>query len=211
MAAFECDHCSVRCSVDIATFVDDGQSTRGSVWQIWKFVCPECGMPNVIVTDGSGIPRGAGTEYRLTTDFSGMSNAVPADLLEAFREAREVLRISPRASAVLSRLILQHLLAIHGFKGGTLFHHIRELRESNDPRDNLPQSLSEALDGIRGFGNLGAHPNADSESGRLILVEEGEAEWCLHVLERLIEHYYVNPARDKQVLEALELKRKRSR
>ena len=211
MASYKCDHCGVHCSAEIATVVGNGQAWNQERWTIWKFVCPACGYPNVIVTNANRVPLGVQSDYRLTSDLGAFSDAIPSELLDAFREAREVLAISPRACSILARFILQHMLSLNGFKGRTLFDQVNRLRETEDPSYALPSSLKDSLDGIRGFGNLGAHPEADPDSGHLLNVEDGEAEWCLHVLERLFEHLYINPARDSNAMEALRKKQDKAR
>ena len=42
---------------------------------------------------------------------------------------------------------------------------------------------------------LAAHPMKTKNSGEIVEVEDGEAEWLLDVLEELMDFYYAGPAR----------------
>jgi hypothetical protein len=43
-------------------------------------------------------------------------------------------------------------------------------------------------------GNFAAHPMKSQQSGAVLDVEPGEAEWNLDVLEQLFDFFYVQPA-----------------
>lgn len=60
----------------------------------------------------------------------------------------------------------------------------------------LPPYIEELLlDAVRHFSNFAAHPEKDIATGEIIDVEPGEAEWCLEIVEKLFDHYFVQPAR----------------
>ena len=48
----------------------------------------------------------------------------------------------------------------------------------------MPEHIRGAIDHIRHYGNYGAHPIKSDETGDIVEVEPGEAEWTLDVLER---------------------------
>ncbi len=48
-----------------------------------------------------------------------------------------------------------------------------------------------------------AHPLSDVTSLQIIDVEQGESEWCLELVERLFDHYYIRPAMDESRLAEL--------
>ena len=48
---------------------------------------------------------------------------------------------------------------------------------------------------IRNIGNFGAHPVKDANTGEIVDVEPGEAEWLLDVLESLFDSAFVQPKR----------------
>lgn len=105
-----------------------------------------------------------------------------------FRDASAVFPISQKASAALSRQCLQAILVDKG--GATK----RDLADQIDEvLDKLPTHLAANVDAIRHVGNFAAHPIKSKSTGEIADVEEGEAEWCLDVLEQLFDHY-VAPA-----------------
>ena len=116
---------------------------------------------------------------------------VPKDLATDYGEACLVLSDSAKASAALSRRCLQHLLRDTAkAKPSDLSNEIQELFE----RGTLPSHIAESLDAIRNIGNFAAHPIKSRNSGEVLDVEPGEAEWNLDVLESLFDFYFVQPA-----------------
>jgi hypothetical protein len=110
------------------------------------------------------------------------------DFLEAFK----VLQISPKASAALSRRILQHIFREElGINEKSLAKEIDEFLQKTD----VPSGLREIVDAIRNVGNFAAHPLKDTNTGQIVEVEEGEAEWLLEVNEALFDFVFVQPRR----------------
>ena len=62
------------------------------------------------------------------------------------------------------------------------------------------------LDQVRVIGNFSAHPLKDTNSGEIVDVEPGEAEWNLDVLDELFDFYYVKPAAIKAKTDQLNQK-----
>ena len=58
----------------------------------------------------------------------------------------------------------------------------------------------------RNIGNFAAHPIKSTNSGEIVEVELGEAEWTLDVLEGLFDFYFVQPAQIQAKKEALNKK-----
>jgi hypothetical protein len=59
----------------------------------------------------------------------------------------------------------------------------------------LPSHLAEAIDAVRSLGNFAAHPLKSTNTGEVLDVEPGEAEWLLEVLEQLFDFYFIQPAK----------------
>jgi hypothetical protein len=83
---------------------------------------------------------------------------------------------------------------------------IAALLNEPDPAKAIPTALRQTVDVIRNFGNFSAHPITDQTTLQVIPVEEGEAEWCLDILEEMFDHYYVKPERAKERKAALDAK-----
>ncbi len=122
------------------------------------------------------------------------SEAIPQALKEDYLEACEVLEISPKASAVLSRRVLQGILKEQGCDSRNLHQQIIDVLAQDGPAA-LPGSLRDTIDVIRHFGNFSAHPITQETTLQLVDVEPDEAEWCLQIVEELFRHYYVEPDR----------------
>jgi hypothetical protein len=164
--------------------------------------CPECqGLIIVIRT---------GTYYEHDFDSRTMSEyeteiiyprptgrrPIPGEVPESYRldfdEACSVLLASPKASAALSRRILQHVLRDHlKVRKQTLDKEITEFIT----RPGIPSQLAGAVDAIRTVGNFAAHPLKYQNTGEIVEVELGEAEWLLDVLESLFDFCFVQPSK----------------
>jgi hypothetical protein len=128
---------------------------------------------------------------------------VPDPYAQDFTEAARVLPDSPKASAALSRRIVQHLLRDKGgFGPSNLNNEIDAAIEDG----GLPSGLADDLDALRTVGNFAAHPIKSTHTGEVVEVEPGEAEWVLGLLEDLFDLFFVRPARRDAEREALNAK-----
>lgn len=88
---------------------------------------------------------------------------MPEEIVQDFREAREVIQISPRASCALLRLCIQKICILQGKQGRNLNRDIGDLVLSG-----LSTQTQRALDVVRIIGNRAVHPSEifddDSES-----------------------------------------------
>ena len=102
-----------------------------------------------------------------------------------------MLADSPKAAAALGRRCLQNLLRDHvKVEPGDLSSEIQQVLDSG----KLPSGLHESIDAIRNIGNFAAHPMKSHQTGLILNVEPGEAEWTLDVLEELFDFHFVLPA-----------------
>jgi hypothetical protein len=129
-----------------------------------------------------------------------LSPLVPKEYADDYYESQKVLHISPKSSAALSRRCLQKLLEEKAeIKKRDLSHQIQEVLDSNQ----LPSYLSKEIDSIRNIGNFASHPLKSTDTGQIIDVESGEAEWTLHVLKELMDFYIIRPIELQKKKEAL--------
>jgi hypothetical protein len=198
MAAMKCPHCTIAFTWTASQHQGAGQDSDG-YWQFESTKCPECGKIIIqlvlLVTD----PRAPSTfvEKRRRTVQPRATNRppcppqVPAPIRTDYLEACLVLEDSPKASAALSRRALQHILRdAAGVKPGNLADEIDQVVASK----KLQSSVAGGLNAVRHIGNFAAHPTASKNTGEIIDVEPGEAEWNLDVVEALMDVYYVQPA-----------------
>lgn len=170
--------------------------------------CPACGKPIVGLEELHFQPESEprevwGDKILLWPRYGSREPAppeVPPEIAKDYQEAALTLPVSAKSSAALSRRCLQAVLRGAGFSQ----HDLAKQIEAALP--TLPSHLSENLDAIRNVGNFAAHPTKDQNSGAILDVEPGEAEWNLDVLEDLFDFYYVQPALAKKKRDALNAK-----
>lgn len=169
------------------------QSVSDGHWRERHCECPACERTIIEVMN-----KTLNSGYWQQVVPKGISRtALPLEIndeqtINDYKEACLVLPDSAKASAALSRRCLQHILREKaGVKKSDLSTEIQEVIDSN----KLPADLSDNLDYIRNIGNFAAHPNKSTNSGEIIEVEPGEAEWNLTLIEELMDFYFVRPAR----------------
>jgi hypothetical protein len=158
-------------------------------------LCPTCRQLIIQITrsdlSNPKLIRALDLVYPKGISRTPISPEVPLEFAQDYKEACLVLPDSAKASAALSRRCLQHLLrAKAGVKPSNLNREIQDLIESKQ----LPSTLSEPVDAIRNIGNFAAHPMKSTNTGEILEVEPGEAEWLLDILEGLFDFYFVQPA-----------------
>lgn len=196
----KCPHCSV------AYNVEDAQHHVGSDGDTLLVVvssrCPECHRPVVrlvkqeTVQLAGGYPAplaGVGNQvvewvYPRSATRQPIPAGMPANAIQDYKEACETLSASPKASAALSRRVLQFVLQDKaGASQADLVNQIDHVLKNGD----LPNHLKADLDAVRWVGNLAAHPIKEVATGAILEVTPDEAEWTLSVVEALFDHYYV--------------------
>ncbi|MGP1666741.1 MAG: DUF4145 domain-containing protein [Rhodanobacter sp.] len=196
----KCPHCQVvfhdRSAVhQFATDVD-------AFWYVENRTCPACSRfvmelisKSKARIGGGGIVAGNELSRELirprTASRPRPPIQVPDEFVVDYVEASRIIGDSPRASAALSRRCLQHILREKaGVKRGDLASEIDHVLASSI----LPSHLAEAIDSVRNIGNFAAHPVKSTNSGELLPVEPGEAEWTLDTLDGLFDFFFVQPS-----------------
>jgi len=200
----KCPHCSIHFhdNWQSSTFRRDGSflSSSEGYWAYRSARCPECGDVTIEIGETTGIQE-IRAEWRqvypIGANRGPVPPEVPPEIARDYVEACNVLPISPKASAALSRRCLQNMLHAHSYKAKDLAKEIDLLLNEPDRTKALPHKLRVTVDGIRNFGNFSAHPIDDKTTLQVIHVEPHEAEWCLEIVEELFEHFYVGPAAAK--------------
>jgi Domain of unknown function (DUF4145) len=205
----KCPHCLVTFDDFWApSFIGDDADGK---WTVYDSVCSNCqrriiGLSPQLVSQAARVRlkpafRESLTFIRPKGAARPVPTEVPKELAAEFTEACVVLPDSAKASAALSRRCLQHLLREHvKVKKADLSKEIQEVLDSG----KLPSHLADSIDGIRNTGNFAAHPNKSTNTGEIIDVEPGEAEWNLDTLEGLFDFYFVQPERTRARRAALQ-------
>jgi len=164
--------------------------------------CPACNKITIVLEQG--VPSTDPVEqviYPLCTQRAPVPPEVPATIKIDYEEAAMVLPLSPKGSAAISRRCLQTVLVD---AGKATKKNLSDQIDEVTPK--LPAYLEKVLDQVRVIGNFSAHPLKDTNSGAIVDVELGEAEWNLDVLDELFDFYYVKPAAIKAKTDQLNQK-----
>lgn len=142
------------------------------------------------------MPRSTGRVY---------PEYIPKVLLEDYHEAWLIKDLSPKAAATLVRRCLQGMIRdFCNIKKGTLNEEIKALRALIE-KSEAPQGVSiqtvDAIDQVRGIGNIGAHMEKDIDL--IVPVEPGEVDLLLGLVEMLFDEWYIARHRRDERLTAI--------
>lgn len=212
-----CPYCDVVARMDFeetsSSYPFDEDDKKGLGYGVAWDHCPEC--------EGFVIVYRAGKYVKTSSEYysfgqltevqeenilypRNMTRKVAPEVPERygkdFIEACVTLPVSPKASAALSRRLLQDIL-----------HNEYSINERNLQQEidkfiglkDVPSYLADAVDAVRNVGNFAAHPLKGSNTGEVVDVEPGEAEWLLEVLETLFDFTFVQPKRLEERKQAL--------
>jgi hypothetical protein len=202
----KCPHCGVGIAENFTRGANvqhqnaryKGRNFPALLWVLLGQQCPECRESIIFLEPATLLQpnQPAQADARLLVYPQNKSmRQVPAEVTDPYKqdfiEACNVLPISPKASAALSRRTLQAILRDKAdTKNKDLFDQIDEVVNSG----KLPSHIQEGLHAVRDIGNFGAHEIKSKVTGAIVDVETGEAEWNLDVLESLFDFYFVQPA-----------------
>ena len=215
-----CPHCSVAIYPDWKTGLIHDFPEAEAHWRWEAMECPSC--HNIIIR--VSLRYYTGGEYwgddawrsdkRISVEPTSakrrpIGEGVPTEFMEDYAEACAVLPVSAKASAALSRRVLQSVLREQGYHQWSLSKQIDSLLAETQPDKILSSSVKENVDVIRKFGNFSAHPVTDKNTLQVIPVAPEEAEWCLEIIEALFDHYYVIPAANQKKRDELDQRLKK--
>lgn len=213
----ECPHCQTTVSFDDVKKTQHTNESGGRSYNLSRFgekgqildvvvvQCPSCLKLVVSADKGEGQKNEPSEEYVIWPILSTRSPApqeVPEHVADDYTEASLVLGISPKASAALSRRCLQIVLVEKG--GANKKKNLSE--QIVEVLPNLPSHIASNLDAVRNVGNFAAHQQKSVNTGAILDVEPGEAEWNLEILEDLFDFYYVKPVEAQKKREAMNKK-----
>lgn len=181
--------------------ISEPKSARENAFAFLIQLCPACFQPLVVYQEGQANSAQNPEYLREVTSQevvypASRSADIPEEVPEPFQrdleEAITALEYSPKASAALSRRLLQRVLREQ------LVIVRRDLSQEIDAfieSSGAPTYLTSAVDAIRTVGNFAAHPLKNTNTGEIVDVEAGEAEWLLDVLDSVFDFVFVQPKR----------------
>lgn len=200
----KCPYCNIGIKLDVkgqVAYPNKDYSSTGLGYELVYGFCPECNEFVVMLRigeyrwiDDAGELVHVQQEQVIFPKFSARTTTpeIPTEYRDAFNEANAVLQVSPKASAALSRRLLQRILREeYRITRRDLAKEIEDFIQL----PNLPTEIANAVDAVRNVGNFAAHPLKYQSTGEIVDVEIGEAEWLLDVLEALFDFTFVQPRR----------------
>jgi RecG-like helicase len=210
-----CPHCSTVVHFEWSSTGAISKATEGlTEYEITYAPCPKCSEIVTYLDKGKAFIISG--EWRIKTESRTMIHPkanrlentadIPKLYLEDYEEAIKVLSSSAKASAALSRRLLQNILReYYKIQEKSLSEEIKKFVEL----PGIPSHLIYAVDAIRNIGNLAAHPTKDKSTGEIVPVEIGEAEWLIEVIEALFDFTFIQPAKLQRRKEELNKKLER--
>jgi len=211
-----CPHCSTVVKIDWDTTealqVQEVNNDREGI-EIFYGECPSCSKLVVGISQGK-VKYEVGNGYYVhdlslqkiiypkANSFQN-SQDIPEKYLEDYEEALKVLSASPKASAALTRRLLQNILREEfNIVEKSLVKEIELFTNKID----IPSYITDAVDAVRQIGNIAAHPSKDLSTGEIVPVEKGEAEWLIEVIEQLFDFVFIQPKKLEKRKQELNLK-----
>lgn len=210
-----CPYCNLTQTVvdqqvitDIASLMIKQQAEGAIVMRTTAVGCsnPEClkTTVDVMIANGGYAERGGirvnpGAQAILQQRLMPQGTAkpqpdyIPRAIRDDYYEACLIRDLSPKASATLIRRCLQGMIRdFAGIVRPRLIDEINDLRAALNagtaPPGVTPETV-DAIDHIRGIGNIGAHMEKDIDL--IVPVDPEEAQLLIELVEGLFEEWYV--------------------
>ena len=190
MSTLKCPYCGIPLSdfqnSTTQRFSQMGYNvTRGEeAFSITTYTCPDCSKPTVFFDGCKNEYEGIHTVIVPSSLAKQFPDYIPEQIRQDYIEAHNILHLSPKASATLSRRCLQGM--IHDFFGVTEKNLNAEITALKDVVDPM---IWKGLDDLRKLGNIGAHMEKDIDL--IIDIDPDEAEKLIRLIEFLIEKWYI--------------------
>ena len=212
----KCPHCgtSIHLWTDRRELSTEQEKDGDPIVSVEVGFCPECNLPIITLEYGfihgfypNHAPKWTAIKkeqiYPSTTFVAQLSPDVPQKYANEYYEAAQVLFMSPKASATISRYLLQ--LVLHeelNIQKRNLEEEIKELEQ----KDIVSGNLAKMLQVFRKVANFGAHPKKSTNTGEIVAVEKGEAEIMLDILRELFDCLFVKPRQQQDFLNEIKEK-----
>ncbi|WP_434663400.1 DUF4145 domain-containing protein [Paraburkholderia sp. A3BS-1L] len=156
---------------------------------------PECAEVTIdiekfdVIVTNVGIRRGQKTDEWRLRPFGAAKQfpaCVPEVLQRDYREACLISTLSPKASATLSRRVLQGMIRDFWnvtIERPTLWAEIKAIEDKVDPETWA------AIKAVKDIGNIGAHMQQDINV--IVDVDPSEARLLIELTETLFEEWYI--------------------
>lgn len=190
MSSFQCPYCSNIMSVSDNTLQNRypsflNYSECESCIKISFYKCPNCKEYTIFVLGMGNKVSDIDTIIRPKSFAKQFPDYIPKAIRQDYEESCAISKLSPKASATLSRRCLQGMIRdFWNIKESNLAKAIEQLN------GKIPVTQWQVIDGVRRIGNIGAHMEKDINL--IVDIEPEEAEKLLKLIELLMEQWYIN-------------------
>lgn len=200
MSGFQCPYCNMIMPISDQTMqirlpsfdADNGHFFNGnnyayreSCLKIIFYKCPNCEQYTIDANGIGNMVQNVDVPIRPLSSSKQFPEYIPEAIRSDYEEACAIVKLSPKASATLSRRCLQGM--IHDFWGIKLKNLNQEITAL---RDKIPADLWSSIDALRQLGNIGAHMEKDTDV--IVDIDPNEAESLIKLIELLIKEWYIN-------------------
>ena len=212
----KCPHCgtAMRLWTDSCEISTEHEREGDPIASVEIRFCPECNEPIIDLEIGviTGFYQGGGPEWKARSkerifpvyaSIQKLEGTIPQKYADQYYESYRVLPISPKASATLSRYLLQ--MVLHEELGITKRNLEEEIKEL-EKKEIVSAALVKMLQVFRKIANFGAHPKKSTNSNEIVEIEKGEAEIMLDLLQELFDCIFVKPKQQEAFLERIKEK-----
>ena len=121
---------------------------------------------------------------------------IPKAIINDYSEACQIMNLSPKASATLSRRCLQGMIRdFFGISRKTLSQEIDAIK------DRIDVDVWDSIDAVRKMGNIGAH--MERNINIIVEVDPNEARMMIQIVEQLFDDWYIQRHKRQQRLQAI--------
>jgi hypothetical protein len=201
-----CGHCSNIAQMKIIGSVSDMEEynendydpmngpppEQGIIYSVLK--CPACSKINIVSYfwhDSMDYDNDITYENIYPPD-KNIPIGLPENILKAFRAAEKVKTIDVNAYVILLRRLLELICIDRSAKGGTLAAMLSDLAGRNE----IPDKLVKVAEGLKDFGNIGAHAGIGELSENEIPIV---TTLCTAILEYIYSAPYLATIAEKKL------------
>lgn len=200
MSSFQCPYCSNIMSVSDNTlqnrypgftknndldYTGYGYTYGEACTKISFYKCPNCEEYTIFASGMGDKVSDIDTIIRPKSLAKQFPDYIPKAIRQDYEESCAISKLSPKASATLSRRCLQGMIRdFWNIKESNLAKAIERLN------GKIPVTQWQVIDGVRRIGNIGAHMEKDINL--IVDIEPEEAEKLLKLIELLMEQWYIN-------------------
>lgn len=178
-------------------------------------LCPDldCGKASIVYEVGESLDNVWDSWSLVKLDIvyppaSGRTLAdeeIPAELRSLYAEAGRIEGTSPNGAAFLGRRILERVLRTELRGRVKTKTPLARLIDSYLAEETVPPKLHQLMHDVRQFGNIAGHPD-ESDDGRVLDVDQGEATYVLDVVGELLDYIYIRPKKQEAMRARYEAK-----